>query len=170
MLSRSLGSRGGWRTAIIRKDNPSVLSDSVTTCHATVGSLSACGHTANNGSRYGHVEESYDEGTSYLGRDLYPKQGGEAQAHLRSLTRQDYDGEWELILVNNGSTDDTQCVIDDFAKACTFPLWAEHEPLSGRSRARNKGLAGARGEIVAYTDDDCYPREDFLSAIAARSG
>ncbi len=94
--------------------------------------------------------------------------GEKLRATLRSLTRQDYDGEWELIVVNNGSTDDTQCVIDDFAKNCAFPLRVAHEPLAGLSRARNKGLARARGEIVAFTDDDCYPREDFLSAIAVR--
>jgi len=94
--------------------------------------------------------------------------GQKLGATLRSLSRQDFRGAWELVVVNNGSTDDTQRVIDDFAKDCPFPLRVAHEPVAGLSRARNKGLAFAHGEIVAYTDDDCYPREDFLSAIAAR--
>ena len=40
-----------------------------------------------------------------------------------------------------------------------------HAADPGLSRARNTGLAHARGDILAFTDDDCYPQPDFLRAL-----
>jgi hypothetical protein len=41
------------------------------------------------------------------------------------------------------------------------------EPTPGLSRARNKGWRAADGEFIAFTDDDCYPEENYLDAILA---
>ena len=71
---------------------------------------------------------------------------------------------WELILVDNGSRDDTGQVLAAFAAAAGFPVQLVHEPIAGLARARNAGLVRAGGEIVAFTDDDCYPSGDFLDA------
>jgi hypothetical protein len=75
------------------------------------------------------------------------------------------DGGWELILVDNGSTDGTAEAIRAFAAAAPCPVRCVHAATPGLSHARNAGLRCAAGSIVAFTDDDCYPRPDYLRAI-----
>ena len=74
---------------------------------------------------------------------------------------------WELILVDNGSTDGTADAIRRFAAAAPFPVRCVHAATPGLSHARNAGLQQAAGRIVAFTDDDCYPRPDYLRAVVA---
>jgi hypothetical protein len=72
---------------------------------------------------------------------------------------------WELVVVDNASTDGTPRLIDDLARTVEFPLLHVHEPRPGLGRARNAGIARARGDIYAFTDDDCYVRPDFLRQV-----
>ena len=72
------------------------------------------------------------------------------------------DTPWELIVVNNGSTDDTAVVLDEFARRAPFRVRIVGEPVAGLSHARNAGTRVARGEIVVFSDDDCYVRPDFV--------
>jgi glycosyltransferase involved in cell wall biosynthesis len=74
-------------------------------------------------------------------------------------------GGWELILVDNGSQDETRRILDQFERDAPFPVRCVHAAVPGLSRARNLGLACARGHILAFTDDDCYPRRDYLRAL-----
>ena len=76
-----------------------------------------------------------------------------------------FDGEWEVIVVDNGSTDDTQAVVEAFARATNVPVQYAAAAQPGLSLARNVGVARARGEIVCFTDDDCYPAPDYLQRI-----
>lgn len=73
--------------------------------------------------------------------------------------------DWELILVDSASTDSTLRILEDFRNervTSTIVLRAERP---GLSIARNLGWRAAHGQIVAFTDDDCYPRPDFLECI-----
>jgi glycosyltransferase involved in cell wall biosynthesis len=73
---------------------------------------------------------------------------------------------WELLIVDHGSTDDTGRVIQEFVASAAFlvrPLRAE---VTSLSEAKNQAIAAASGEILAFTDDDCYPRPDYLLALA----
>jgi len=85
------------------------------------------------------------------------------RAALRSLLDQTHDA-YEIIVVDNGpSTDETCQVVAAMADArIRYVL----EPRAGLSRARNVGARAARGEIVAYTDDDVAVDRDWLSWIA----
>lgn len=85
---------------------------------------------------------------------------------LESLTRLATHRElsWELVVVDNGSTDATPMLLDSFADR--IPMRRVFEPRKGLSRARNAGLRAARGEVLAFTDDDCLPSPDWLGAIA----
>jgi len=69
--------------------------------------------------------------------------------------------DFELIVVDDGSTDGTQELVRkyDFVKL----ICAEH---GGLSKARNLGATAATGEIFAYTDDDCEVDPDWLYWIA----
>ena len=84
---------------------------------------------------------------------------------LESLSRLRYDHSFELVIVDNGSTDETPRLVAELKNSSTFPLKMVTEPIPGLGRARNSGWRAASGRIIAFTDDDCYPAEDWLTAI-----
>ena len=72
---------------------------------------------------------------------------------------------WELLVVDNNSTDLTREVVARFAGAAGFSVRYIFEKKQGRSAALNAGIAKARGEIVAFTDDDVLLDRDWLSNL-----
>lgn len=74
--------------------------------------------------------------------------------------------DWELVVVDNGSTDGTAESIRRFVDRSSLAVRLEHEPEPGLSRARNRGCRAAAGEIICLTDDDCYPAEGYLDDVA----
>ena len=84
---------------------------------------------------------------------------------LEAIQRIEFERPWELIVVDNGSDDATALVVQEFIEAASFPVHHVPEPRLGLGNARNAGLAAARGEILAFTDDDCYPTAEFLSRV-----
>jgi len=74
--------------------------------------------------------------------------------------------EWELILVDNGSTDDTRAVADVAVAWTEIDVKYVFEGNKGLSYARNAGLRQARGEVIAFTDDDMLVEPDWLVRIA----
>jgi GT2 family glycosyltransferase len=73
---------------------------------------------------------------------------------------------YEYIIVDNGSSDDTQSVIKRFMARYQGRCVALIEPHQGLARARNAGWRACHGEIIAFTDDDCYPSIDFVDRIS----
>ena len=73
---------------------------------------------------------------------------------------------WELVIIDNGSSDDTQLTIKRFV--ATFPGTVQlvSEPKRGLANAHNAGFRKARSPICVFIDDDCYPSEDYLDAIS----
>src|SRR5688572_31269823 len=73
---------------------------------------------------------------------------------------------WELILVDNNSTDDTAIVA---TSAPPLPNGARVEYVferrQGKSYGLNSGLAAARGRIIAFTDDDTIVPDNWLDSI-----
>jgi GT2 family glycosyltransferase len=72
---------------------------------------------------------------------------------------------WELVMVDNGSTDDTPSRLSALAGRLGARTTFVSEPRQGLGRARNAGVQGARGALLAFTDDDCYPAADYLDRI-----
>ena len=78
---------------------------------------------------------------------------------LRSLAALKYP-DYEVILVDDGSTDDTRAIIARFPWIRSF-----HTTNQGLSAARNTGLRAATGSIMAYTDSDCFVDPDWLTQL-----
>jgi len=74
---------------------------------------------------------------------------------------------FEIIIVNNGSTDDTAAVISDFSHQFSGNVLVIDETRPGLSIARNTGWRRASGPYIAFTDDDCYPAENYLDTVVA---
>ncbi len=82
---------------------------------------------------------------------------------LESLTKQDLPAtEWEAIVVDNNSKDDTRIRFAEFVETHRqFNLRMVSEKQQGLSFARNRGIAESRGEIVAIIDDDEVVNNEF---------
>jgi glycosyltransferase involved in cell wall biosynthesis len=76
------------------------------------------------------------------------------------------DFSWELIVVDNNSSDDTRAVIEEFARTSGLNVQYVFEGKQGLSHARNAGLRAAQGEIIAFTDDDVTVDRGWLRALA----
>jgi glycosyltransferase involved in cell wall biosynthesis len=61
---------------------------------------------------------------------------------------------WELIIVNNNSTDETLKVVSDFAELSPIGVRCVLEMAQGLSHARNRGIQEAKGDLIVFTDDD----------------
>lgn len=75
--------------------------------------------------------------------------------------------DWELVIVDNASADGTGAYLEWLRlKQLNRPrILAVAEPRVGLAAARNAGWRSAAGEIVAFTDDDCYVAADYLDSI-----
>ena len=72
--------------------------------------------------------------------------------------------DWEVIVVDNNSNDQTRQVVKEFSSV--FPrLRYEYEQQQGLSYARNHGIKSAKGDILLFTDDDVCPEPDWLETI-----
>jgi glycosyltransferase involved in cell wall biosynthesis len=72
---------------------------------------------------------------------------------------------WEVVVVDNGSTDHTAMVLETFR--ARLPLRLFYEPQSGLSHARARAVASASGEWLAWIDDDVLVPIDWLLALRA---
>lgn len=77
-------------------------------------------------------------------------------AALQAQTHQSY----EVIVVDDGSSDDTTSIVQGLAGVRYL-----RQENKGPAAARNLGVAGALGEVVAFTDDDCVVPSDWLEQL-----
>lgn len=73
----------------------------------------------------------------------------------------------EIVLVDNGSVDDTSQRLAEWQAKQAFAVHLVHEPHAGLARARNHGLTLCKGRIIAMTDDDCVLHQDYFAAVCA---
>jgi glycosyltransferase involved in cell wall biosynthesis len=71
---------------------------------------------------------------------------------------------WELLVIDNGSSDETSRVLERQVARGMLPLVTVSEPAPGLSNARNTGLRHAAAPIICFSDDDCYPDPSFIDA------
>jgi glycosyltransferase involved in cell wall biosynthesis len=93
---------------------------------------------------------------------------GVLQQCLASLGRQSARGRFEVIVVDNGSADDTQAVIAAATRDNDIRTAFVDQP--NRAKARNAGIALSRAETVVFCDDDTLAPEGFVEAhLSARA-
>ena len=86
------------------------------------------------------------------------------QKAIQSLVHQSLPKEmYEIIIVDNGSTDGTKAVVEEFDQFDN--LRYINEPIIGLSQARNTGWQNAKGEYVAYLDDDAIACPEWLERM-----
>src|SRR5262252_3968213 len=79
---------------------------------------------------------------------------------LLNLAKQQFTESWEVIVVNNRSTDDTDEVVS--RQRFPAPLRLLHQEKPGAAPARNTGIAAARGPYIIMSDNDILTEPDFL--------
>lgn len=84
---------------------------------------------------------------------------------LRSLAAQQVACELEVVVVDNGSTDDTPDLLADWCSSDARFRWIGEEQ-TGQSYARNAGAAAAKGDLLLFTDDDVVVDPGWVGAFA----
>lgn len=86
---------------------------------------------------------------------------GTLRQTLTAATDQDFS-QYEVIVVDDGSSDGTPEMVEH-----EFPsVQLLRQPNRGPAAARNRGIEAATGDIIAFTDDDCLPPNDWLARLA----
>jgi glycosyltransferase involved in cell wall biosynthesis len=71
----------------------------------------------------------------------------------------------ELIIVDNGSTDKSLELAHSLAIDAPIRVQVLSETARGLSRAKNRGIKAAKGQIVVFTDDDCEWAPDYIEVL-----
>jgi len=88
---------------------------------------------------------------------------------LSELRNQIYHNEkLEIVVVDNGSTDDTREIVAAAQIDCRHRIKYVYEPQLGLSEARNRGVESSRGQIVIFIDDDAQPKSrDWVQRLTS---
>src|SRR3989338_7082474 len=78
---------------------------------------------------------------------------------LSAALSQDYPQKYEVIVVDDASTDATQDISKGFNSVKFY-----QQKNAGPAAARNRGFREAKGDIVFFTDSDCIPEKDWVKS------
>src|SRR4051812_31227511 len=88
------------------------------------------------------------------------------QRLLRSLSEQAAPFEWDAVVVDNDKAGSARDVVHA-AAGMGLAVRYEQEPCTGVAHARNRGVAAAAGDVLAFLDDDVVPLPGWLAAVCA---
>ncbi len=94
----------------------------------------------------------------------------ERPSHLRRALesialQQGVDGKFELVVTDDGSTDETPAIVEEFARRVSFPVGFTTHPHTTfqLSRCRNEGVRASRAPYILFLDGDCVLPPDHVS-------
>jgi GT2 family glycosyltransferase len=88
---------------------------------------------------------------------------------LKSIGQLEYPQDrFEVIVVDDGSVDDTREVLTRFSRRAPFSFKYRSKKDEGVSSARNMGIGMARGEVLVFIDDDCAATNSWLKNLTAQ--
>jgi glycosyltransferase involved in cell wall biosynthesis len=86
---------------------------------------------------------------------------------LDALLAQEWGGEWEIVVVDNGSTDGTAAVVHDYAARWPLIRYLFADAVADQSFAANAGVEATTSDAVIFCDGDDIVADGWLSAMAA---
>ena len=97
---------------------------------------------------------------------IVPVYNGEKfiETSVNSALNQDYSGEYEIILLENGSTDNTSIICDDYAGK-NSRIRSIHRGKIGLYMARQEGIRASKGDYIVALDADDFLRPEALSTL-----
>ena len=100
-------------------------------------------------------------------------EAGAIRDTLASLSKQDYPGPFQVLILNDGSTDETVAVVTRALEELHFPANAsvrlhDFETNRGKSEVLNDGLAAARHDVILTIDGDSWVKSDGLRKLVER--
>ncbi|WP_135828652.1 glycosyltransferase [Halorussus halobius] len=88
---------------------------------------------------------------------------------LESLVRQTYPtGKHEIVVVDNGSTDDTRSVVREYQREWDHVTLEIEDEIQGSYAARNAGIRASESDICAFVDADMFVDEEWLESVVGR--
>ncbi len=100
---------------------------------------------------------------------IIPVRNGETTLgeQLEALAAQEYAGEWEIVIANNNSTDQTVTLVAWYQQHMPHLRLVDASAVRGVSYARNAGAAKARGDAFIFCDADDIVAPGWLAAMGA---
>lgn len=87
---------------------------------------------------------------------------------IESILKQTFE-DFEIILVNDGSTDNSKKIITDYQKQYPEKIKVVNKKNGGLSSARNKGVSKAKGEYILFVDSDDYIEKGLLKTLNTKT-
>jgi glycosyltransferase involved in cell wall biosynthesis len=85
---------------------------------------------------------------------------------LRALADQECDDEWEVVIADNGSTDQSRDVAAVWSERHRRMRWIDASAVAGAAATRNAGARAADGDLLAFCDSDDVVRPGWLASCA----
>ena len=100
---------------------------------------------------------------------VIPARNEEARlgAQLDALLSQNWEGDWDIIVVDNGSTDGTDELVHRYAERSPRVRYLLADAVADQSFAANAGVAATDADAVAFCDGDDVVADGWLAAMAA---
>jgi glycosyltransferase involved in cell wall biosynthesis len=91
---------------------------------------------------------------------------GTIARQLEALAKQEYDGDWEVVVADNGSSDDTTRVVGEYAGRVPGLALVDASARRGQAYARNAGVRVAKGDALLFVDADDEVAPGYVAAMA----